>query len=683
MTDIEIDDTQLVWPGKFTKEGKLRDKPGWNLPFQIIETVNETRATRKSKNSGVQQSLFEVWSGNEGKTTDTGWKNKLIWGDNAFVMSSLLERFAGKIDLIYIDPPFNTGDDFSHSVKIGDDEVIKEPSALEVRAYRDTWGRGTSSYLDMMYDRLSLIRQLLSPSGSIYVHLDQNIGHYVKIMMDEIFGRENFVNEIAWKRSHAHSDTKQGAKHFGRSHDTILFYSKDKEDEANTWRQQFTPHEKEYLDGFYKQVELPNGTRRPLTKEERADRSLVKGRIYKLDNMEGPGGASKGNPRYEVMGVTRYWRYSKETMQKKIDSGRVIQTKEGNVPMEIRYLDESPGIAVQDMWTDITPLSAFARERVGFPTQKPEALLERIITASSNPNDLVADFFCGSGTALVVAERLGRRWIGCDLSRFGIHATRKRLLDIEGCKPFEILNLGKYERQIWQGISFSGKSGQSLVSEYLAFLLKLYDAQPISGFQFVHGRRQSALVHVGSVEAPVTISEVLDTVNEVVSARQSELHVLGWEWEMGIHDLVETDARNKGVKVRLLQIPNEVMDPQIPREDVKFFDLAYIKARTIAKRETAQVELQDFGIPSSDLIPAEVRSQIKHWSDLIDYWAVDFDFKNDTFLNNWQAYRADGDARLDLKSMVHEYKEHRKYKILVKVVDVFGIDSSKVLEVEV
>lgn len=665
MTDIDIEDTRLVWPSKFTKDGKLRDVPRWKLPFQVIETVNETRATRESRSGGIQQNLFDVWSGKESKTSKAGWKNKLIWGDNAYVMSSLLQEFAGKVDLIYIDPPFNTGDDFSYDVEIGNGEVTKQPSAIEMKAYRDTWGSGTSSYLQMLYDRLILMKDLLSQTGSIYVHVDSNVGHYVKVIMDEIFGRDNFVNEIVWKRR---GGALNNFKSFGAVTDFLLLYAKSDEYYFLPTRDKDSEEAKQYI-------------------AERFIYDDGDGRLYSRDPVTNP--SSKATPSliYEYKGYMppkKGWAFSKETMEKWDKEGRLYFPPDKSQRIRRKtFLSEYEGQPIQNLWTDIYVINSQAKEFTGYKTQKPEALLERIIKTSCPENGLVADFFCGSGTTLAVAERRGMRWIGCDLSRFAIHTTRKRLLDIEGCRPFEILNLGKYERQIWQDISFSGKSGQSLVYEYLAFLLKLYDAQPISGFQFVHGRRQSALVHVGSVDAPVTISEVLDTVKEVVSARQSELHVLGWEWEMGIHDLVETESRNRGVKVRLLQIPNDVMDPQISREDVKFFDLAYIKARTIGKRKTGQVELQDFGIPSSDLIPAEVRSKIKHWSDLIDYWAVDFDFKNDTFLNTWQTYRSNGQGKLDLKSRIHEYQEHGQYKILVKVVDVFGIDSSKVLELEV
>ena len=698
MVDVDIKDAQVVWPEKFDEKGRVRSEQRWDLPFQIIEAVNETRATRETGSAGRQSSLFDVWSGDSVKVQDSGWKNKLIWGDNKYVMSALLHGLGGKVDLIYIDPPFNTGDDFSRAIEIGDEEVTKEPSAIEVKAYRDTWGKGTSSYLDMMYDRLYLMKDLLSPSGSVYIHLDYNVSHYVKVLMDEIFGRENFRNEITWRRTGAHGPLKT----YGPIHDTILFYSKSAEYLFNIIKR---PYMKGHVESRYTQdssgrLKFTSGgnvlTGAGATEGEsgqswRGFNPSAKNRHWAI-----PGFLTEQMPdEFKSLGVLA----KLETLYKK----GLIEIKEGTAwPTPVRYLSTTDeGQPLQDIWAfqpytegtvygtkegidaDVKWLGPTDPERLDFPTQKPEGLLERIITSSTNEGAIVADFFCGSGTTITVAERLRRRWIGCDLSRFAIHTTRKRLLNIKDCRPFEILNLGKYERQIWQGLSFSGKQGQSVIYDYLAFILKLYDAQPISGFQSIHGRRGPALVHVGSVDAPVTIDEVMAAVGECELARQSELHVLGWEWEMGIHDLVETEAKKKDVKVLLKQIPSDVMDPQVSKEDVHFFDLAYVQAKATTKKTSVQVELQDFGIPSSDLIRDEVREKIRHWSDLIDYWAVDFDFKNDTFINSWQTYRTQDNPKLELKSASHGYEKHGEHRVLVKVVDIFGIDSSKLLEVEV
>jgi hypothetical protein len=329
-----------------------------------------------------------------------------------------------------------------------------------------------------------------------------------------------------------------------------------------------------------------------------------------------------------------------------------------------------------------------ADERTGYPTQKPEVLLERILKASTRPGSLVADFFCGSGTTLAVAEKLGCRWVGCDLGRWAIHITRKRLLGIESCKPFEVLNLGKYERQYWQGVTF-GRTDKTVTEhalyEYLAFILRLYEAAPVSGLSSLHGKKGKAMVYIGAVDAPVTIADIDAAVSECAQIRQGELHILGWEWEMGLANLMVDAAKKKGVKLLLLQIPREVMEAQAAAKgDVRFFELAYLKAGIgRSKPLTAQVELTDFVIPNTELIPDDVRARVKKWSDYIDYWAVDWDFQNDTFLQGWVAYRTRKERKLPLLSDAHRYERSGTYQVLVKVIDIFGNDTSQSFQVEV
>jgi hypothetical protein len=328
-------------------------------------------------------------------------------------------------------------------------------------------------------------------------------------------------------------------------------------------------------------------------------------------------------------------------------------------------------------------------ERWDYPTQKPEALLERIIKASSNEGDLVADFFCGSGTTLAVAEKLSRRWIGCDLGRWGTHVTRKRLLSLTNCKPFDVLNLGRYERQYWQGVTFGEAKDKPIAEQtlyaYLAFILKLYGAQPVAGMANLHGKKGKALVHIGAVDAPVTISEIDAAVDECAKLKQGELHVLGWEWEMGLYDLMLDAAKKKNVKLLLMQIPREVMEQQAAvKGDVRFFELAFLEAEIKQpKKLTAQVLLKDFVIANTELISEEVRSKVKKWSDYIDYWAVDWDFQNDTFMQGWVAYRTRKERTLPLVSDPHAYGKSGRYRILVKVIDIFGNDTSQAFDVEV
>jgi len=288
---------------------------------------------------------------------------------------------------------------------------------------------------------------------------------------------------------------------------------------------------------------------------------------------------------------------------------------------------------MSDVW-EISQITAPFSEYLGYSTQKPEALVNRLLEALTDPGDLVADFFCGSGTTCAVAEKLGRRWIGCDLSRFAIQVTRKRLLEIEGAKPFEILNLGKYERKYWQAVTFNKghKDRQELaIYEYLAFMLKLYSAEPLSGMEHLHGKKGNAVVHVGAVDAPVTIDEINSCLDECTALGQKELHVLGWEWEMGMSPYIVQEAKRHGIKLLLLNIPREVMEQQaVDKGDIRFFELAHLEVK-INKGESRKVTVEptDFAFPYAYLIPEDVQEKITKWSDYVDYWAIDWDFRND------------------------------------------------------
>jgi DNA modification methylase len=638
MAKIDITRTELVWPGKYNEDGTLKEVPRVSLPFQVIETVNKSRATREAKKGGVQGTLFDVYEGKEGDTFEAGWRNKLIWGDNLLVMGSLLEKFAGKIDLIYIDPPFATGADFGFSAPIGEsgEEIVKEQSAIEEKAYRDTWGRGRDSWFAMMRERLVLMRDLLSARGTIYVHVDWYVGHHLRPVLDEVFSEDNSLGEVVWAYGSPSGGRVSGAK-LVKAHDLIYIYAR--EYGQHRYKLVYLPYSEKYVNDWFKFTDKD-------------------GRKYR-----------------------KRWR----------------RDENGESYFEKQYLDESPGVPASTVWSDIQQAYADPRaykegvssEITGFPTQKPEKLLERVLEVSTEPGALVADFFCGSGTTLAVAEKLGRRWIGCDLGRWGIHVTRKRLLGIENCKPFEVLNLGKYERQYWQGVTFGEAKDMPLAEralyEYLAFILKLYGAQPVAGMAHLHGKKGKAMIHIGAVDAPVTIAEIDAAVDECAKLKQGELHGLGWEWEMGLYDLMVEAAKRRGVKLLLLQIPREVMEQQAAAKgDVRFFELAYLEAVIKqAKKLTAQVALKDFVIPNTELIPEDVRSKVKKWSDYIDYWAVDWDFRNDTFMQGWVAYRTRKERTLPLVSDAHTYGKPGKYHILVKVIDIFGNDTSQAFDVEV
>ena len=377
--------------------------------------------------------------------------NSLYYGDNLLV---LREHVADEsVDLVYLDPPFNSNASYNVLFR----ERSGEESPAQIKAFTDTWewtqeteytyeldiiqnprvpsavkemisafrqfiGRNAMmAYLVMMAPRLVELHRVLKPTGSLYLHCDPTAGHYLKILLDTVFGTGNFRTEIIWKRTSAHSDTRQGRRQHGRVHDTILFYTKGSD---WNWNSVYTPYGTEYVDQFYRHVENDTGRR------------------YRLGDLTGPGGAAKGNPSYEVMGVTRHWRYSKVNMDKLIEQGRVLQTTPSSVPQYKRYLDEMPGIPLQDIWTDTGPIASQASERLGYPTQKPEALLDRIIASSSNMGDVVLDPFCGCGTAVAAAQKLGRLWIGVDITHLAVALMKNRLktaFDLEAGRDYDVV----------------------------------------------------------------------------------------------------------------------------------------------------------------------------------------------------------------------------------------------------
>lgn len=373
------------------------------------------------------------------------WKNKLFFGDN---LPILREHVAAEsVDLVYLDPPFNSNANYNVLFK----EKSGEHSHAQITAFEDTWEWGADAeetyfetiqkggrlsdflqafrvllgpsdmmaYLVMMAPRLQELHRVLKPTGSIYLHCDPTASHYLKLLMDAVFGGEHYLNEITWKRSSAHSDTKQGRRAFGNIADILLYYTKG---DRATFNPQFTPYSEDYIRTTYNNID--------------AD-----GRPWKSSDLSGPGGAAKGNPIYEFMGIRRYWRFSKENMNRLLAEGRIYQSKPGAVPRMKHYLEEMAGIPLQNIWDDIPPVQSQAQERLGYPTQKPEALLERIIKASSNEGDVVLDPFCGCGTSISVAERLHRKWIGIDITHLAITLIRHRLFDHfkSDLAPYEVI----------------------------------------------------------------------------------------------------------------------------------------------------------------------------------------------------------------------------------------------------
>ena len=741
-------EVELVW------NGKTRDVCTTVLPFQTLEHIDEPREETGSK----KEAQFD-WLDPRGRQIK-GWTNKLIWGDNKLILSSLKAgplrqqiEDAGGLKLIYIDPPFDVGADFSMDIEIGGETFHKEPNLLEQIAYRDTWGHGADSFISMIYERLILMCELLAEDGSIYVHCDWRVNAWMRCALNEIFGNDNFVNEICWRRTTAHGDAKQGAAHFDTVDDTIFVYAMD--DTRKIWNTQYVPFSEEQIEQQYNKTDDGNGRKYRLVTPTAAK----------------PG----GDTLYEWKGVTppkgRYWAYSKDKMAEFDKLGKLYYSSTGQ-PYIKYYLDERPGVAASTIWYDML-LAPTAKERVDYPTQKPEVLLERIIKASSNEGDLVGDFFVGSGTTAAVAEKLGRKWIASDLGKFGIHTTRKRLIGVQrelkaAGKPFrafEVLNLGRYERQAYLNVGgrLSGKEKEQALAqkerEFRDLILRAYKAEPLEGSGFFHGKHAGRLVVVGPINLPVGRLFVEEVILECRKIGASRADILAFEFEMGLFPAALEEARQKGIDLAPKYIPAEVFDKRaVEKGQVVFHDISFVEATPrYDKRNklSVQIELTDFSVyytqgaaeaaiaamkdgkngvicdrgqlykvtKSKDGVVHKERLT-KHWTDWVDYWAVDFDYMsrkeivkvhkalgvaeprqtygtgssavtidpNDfeerwtggyIFENEWQSFRTRQNRELALKTAPHVYERAGRYTVAVKVIDIFGNDTMTLVPVNV
>lgn len=704
-------EVELVWNGKTNEVCNIV------LPFQVIEQVDEPRSEKVRK---LQGTLFDMDA--RGRQLK-GWTNKLIWGDNKLILSSLkngplreeIEKQGG-IKLIYIDPPFDVGADFSMDIEIGNDTFTKKPNILEEIAYRDTWGKGADSFIAMIYERLALMRDLLTEDGSIYVHLDWRMNSFVRTILDEIFRSQNFITEIIWKRTTAHFT----AERFASVHDSVYQYSKGS---RFVFNKPDIAHENNYLEVKYKYQDAKGKYR--LSDASGAGQGPV--RMFGGKLIAPPAG--------------RHWP-SQEYIDTNADDYVV---GEDGMPQKKSYLR---GATVGSVWTDVSPVNSQAEERLGYPTQKPEALLDRIIKASSNEGDLVADFFCGSGTTAAVAEKLGRKWICSDLGKFAIHTTRKRMIGVQrqlkkdrkSYRAFEILNLGKYERQHYIGVNLNLREEEQLQqleekeAAFLDLILKAYRAERVEGFTTFHGKKSGRLVSIGPVNLPVTRLFVEEVILECRQKHITKVDILAFEFEMGLFPNVLDEAKAKGIDIAPKYIPAEVFDKRaVEKNQVVFHDVAFVEVKPIVKGKSVAVELTDFSVfYSQDSIAAAEaalkdkgskivveKGQIvkvskdkdgivsrevltKSWTDWVDYWAVDFNFENKReiirikrpeseeweevwtgdyiFENEWQSFRTKKDRSLELQSVFHECMPGRR-KLAVKVVDIFGNDTMKIVEV--
>ena len=647
---------ELIWDGKYDEKGKRAAPLRVDLPFQTVETVNESAQQR-------QRSL-DLFS--QGKPSE--WRNRLIWGDKKYVLPSLLPEFAGKVDLIYIDPPFATGQNFSYRAEVGDDSFTKKASMIEENAYRDTWGKGLSGYLTWFYESASFLYELLNDTGSIYVHCDSNVSHFLKLILDNVFGLDNFRNEIVWKRTaRGFKGSQFTPRSFNSNTEAILFYVKS-DGAFFDMSRVLEPYDAEYMDKAFKFEDEV-------------------GKYYLDVAYNRPSASARPNLCYEYKGFfpphPSGWKVGRARMEELDREGELVVQDD----RLFRKVRPKEGRIRNNLWDDLK--ESKGKERTGYATQKPEALLERIIRASSNEGDLVLDCFCGSGTTPAVAEKLNRRWIACDLGRFAIHTSRKRLLAIENVRPFAVQNLGKYERQHWQKAEF-GAELQALTQSYRKFILDLYHAEMVTGYTWLHGVKGGRMVHVGAVDSPIAIGDVRQIAMEFRRAvgvgdqapARSGVDVLGWDFALDMNETARQIADEAGINLRFVRIPREVLEQKaVDQGDIQFFELAALslESRVVARELT--LELTDFIVPPDD-VPADVMRAVKHWSEWIDYWAVDFDFRDDAFHNQWQSYRTRADRSLLLRAN-HRYDAPGEYVVMVKVIDILGNDTTKTLGVSV
>src|SRR3990167_2727757 len=684
----EKQEVEFVW------NGKTNEITNAVLPFQVIEQVDEPRS---EKTKEIQGLLF-----GEGGRQVSGWTNKLVWGDNKLILSSLKNgplrqeiEEQGGIKLIYIDPPFDVGADFSMNIEIGDEEFTKRPNVLEELAYRDTWGKGADSFIAMIYERLSLMRDLLAEDGSIYVHCDYRVNSYIRLALDEIFGKENFLNEIVW----CYQEREISKNKYNQKHDTVLLYTKVKDGQIFN----FDSVREEYSEETLKKFKYVD----------------EKGEKYRL--------------RYK--------------------DGRSDPTEE-SVETYRQYLKDSGPLARD--WVVLPILNQAANERIGYPTQKPEKFIERIVKASSNENDIVADFFAGSGTTLAVAEKLGRKWIGSDLGKFSIHTTRKRMIGVQrelakagkDFRAFEILNLCKYERQMFIGINPNLREDEKQKQiaqkekDFIALIISAYKAEGFDGFKTFHGKKNSRLVAIGPINLPVSRLFVDAVITEAVEKRITKIDVLAFEFEMGLFPNIQEEAKEKGIDLALKYIPRDVFDKRaIEKNQVVFHDVSYIEVKphsakaTRGKADSISIELTDFSVFYNQNSIKEVEESLKaggkklvvengqiikvtkdkdgivnketltkKWTDWIDYWAVDFNFESKkevirvkdektdkieeawtgdyVFENEWQDFRTKKKRELVLQTPPVEVGKGKR-KIAIKVVDIFGNDTMKIIEVNI
>jgi adenine specific DNA methylase Mod len=619
-----------------------------------LERINSGNALALQTNELVLPSkdISGLFRGEIPSTNENEWKNRLIYGDNILVMQGLLagdpvsglESMRGKIDLIYIDPPFDSKADYRTKITLPNVNLSQKPTVIEQFAYADTWKDGTVSYLKMIYPRLVLMRELLSEKGSIYVHIDWHVGHYVKILLDDIFGKQNFVNEIVWH----YEKWTAGSKSLQKNHDVIFVYKKNSENIFN--------EQKEITDNLKSKYE--------------------KG--YLIGGGNGSSGLvvyDKNNPKVKEM----------------IASEKYI----------VHYA-EMDGKPLSDVWR-IPFINPVAHERLNYSTQKPEKLLERIIKASSNENSIVADFFGGSGTTAAVAEKLGRRWISSDIGKPSIMVQRKRLIDNE-VKPFLYQSIGDYQKEALESSRMFKRIGDlsqviiSLFSDDSGSGALSFGAEHPQNLGYIKDKK--TLVYIDSpskMTGRATLKKAIELRDNFLGG-WDRVVVLGWNFAYDISSAINDLADNK---LEVLVIPPDLLDKLktkatykklVESGKIRFSSLQYLTIKPIEKKtydselEELTIKLDNYILLSPDNIPLDdadkksLQELLAHDPlALIEYWSIDPDYDGVTFRSKWQDYREntanDGDPLHVVYSAKIMVARKEKRVVSVKAVDVFGFES--------
>lgn len=628
-----------------------------------------------------------LWKGKNEQVINKEWMNRLVYGDNLLAMQALLagdeatglSSLRGKVDLIYIDPPFDSKADYRTKINLPGVDIEQKPTVIEQFAYSDTWQDGTVSYLKMLYPRLVLMRELLSDKGSIYVHIDWHVGAYVKALMDDIFGKENLQSEIIWKRTGGHHLATNG---YDVMTDTILYYTKS---QSYTYNQEYEPLTSEELNEKFPYIEKETGRRFNHEKLEQSSNSYSIGEKRII----------QGRTLTSNIG----WRWTQETFDERLSQNPylIFWTNTGR-PRYKNYADEYIGRKIGNLWIDIQPISSTAKERIDYATQKPEALLERIIKASSNEGDLVCDFFGGSGTTAAVSERLGRRWITTDIGKPATLVMRKRFIDQE-VKPFLYQAIGDYQKE-----AFQNNRQYKRIGDLSQIIMQLYGAIPFTQEQlndrnwgYIKNGRTLVLVDSpNKVTGAATIRRAYEAKNNLLGGGWNKAVVLAWNFAFDISAAIQQYKED----VEVLVIPPDLLDKLakkgydklIKEGSVRFSSYQYLLVKPIqtephyGEQDKLTIELDNYVLLSPDNIPLDDKDKAKLQQvlekdplALIEYWSIDPNYDGITFRSQWQDYRENTDNDSDplhciyTATLITPRKVERT--VCVKAVDVFGFES--------